>query len=338
MQQLFIHIGLPKTGSTALQRFLHHNRETLSGLGYLYPGKNPAHHYIRYNWTDKTDSVLLAKSQNMFREIREKPNDRIIISSETMSASNENIPHTLKNLVIEELGDDLEIKIIVYLRRQDHWLESRYVQNIKTTYSFVPESLKKMAFPEFLRSHRKFYNLDYYRRLEPWAGIFGETNIMVRPYEKDQFVGGSISSDFLHTIGISSCSQFSQPDKTNFNTGLSPDAVEIVRLYNKYLKSVYFKNILCNSLLRRTSSKQPFSTYTYLSPRQRFDLLSEYDESNARIAREYLCRNDGRLFYEEWPDPAGENDGHRRSSEESCKWKRDLPGSFDEDHDSRGRE
>lgn len=42
-QPVFLHIGLPKTGTTYLQRVLSENRPTLAAQGLLYPGRRPDH-------------------------------------------------------------------------------------------------------------------------------------------------------------------------------------------------------------------------------------------------------------------------------------------------------
>lgn len=44
-RSVFLHIGLPKTGTTFLQRVLHENRPALSAQGLLYPG-NRADHFL----------------------------------------------------------------------------------------------------------------------------------------------------------------------------------------------------------------------------------------------------------------------------------------------------
>ena len=40
-----------------------------------------------------------------------------------------------------------------------------------------------------------------------------------------------------------------------------------------------------------------------LSPQQRREIIAKYEESNTKVAREYLGREDGRLFYAPLPDP-----------------------------------
>lgn len=37
MKTLYLHIGIPKTGTTSIQHFCHENRDILSSNGYFYP-------------------------------------------------------------------------------------------------------------------------------------------------------------------------------------------------------------------------------------------------------------------------------------------------------------
>ena len=49
MKTLYIHIGTPKTGSSAIQAFLSQNREVLTQKGFCYP-KFPFHYdYVSKN-------------------------------------------------------------------------------------------------------------------------------------------------------------------------------------------------------------------------------------------------------------------------------------------------
>ena len=44
-RRIYLHIGLPKTGTTFLQTTMWHNRKTLQKRGFLYPGSQPFDHY-----------------------------------------------------------------------------------------------------------------------------------------------------------------------------------------------------------------------------------------------------------------------------------------------------
>ncbi len=313
MKQLFIHIGLHKTGTTAIQRFLRSNGKALDEEGFLYPGTRPAHHVIRWLWEEypHTSRDLSGNARALFREIRTSEKNRIILSSEMLTGGRENVAIPLAKVLDEEIGGEWTAKIIIYLRRQDRWLESRYVENIKNSFLLLPRRLKILTFTEFLSQYRNYYEIDYYLKLQPWSEMFGRENIIVRPYEKPQ-LRGTITADFLYAVGITGQEKFSEPAQTFPNRGMSADAIELIRMYNKYLNAgPRLRNILCDKVFSRISAKTPFSPYSYFSSHDRYALLAEYEESNRRVAMDYLGRSDGRLFIEELPDPLKTDDGYR---------------------------
>ena len=53
-KKLYIHIGGPKTGTTALQIFLAQNRQALERQGFCYPGNEDAHWGICTNLQEHT--------------------------------------------------------------------------------------------------------------------------------------------------------------------------------------------------------------------------------------------------------------------------------------------
>jgi hypothetical protein len=303
MKQLYIHIGLHKTGTTAIQHFLHTNRTALEAAGYLYPGKEIAQHAIgwMFNEIHPSHQDLARECHELFEEIKNSHYHNIVLSSETLSAYKRANAPKLKQYLDLELDSEWSAKIIVYLRRQDHWLESRYMENIRTDYSLSSKYLKEYTFPEFLANYHKYYELDYFQRLRSWEEVFGRENIIVRPYEKLQWQG-DITRDFLQAIGITRDENFANPKKF-IHTSLSREAIELIRLYNKYFNLGPRCRRIILDVLTRVSSKTPFSSPSYLSSKERYLLVREYRESNQKVAEEYLGREDGRLFYEECPNP-----------------------------------
>ncbi len=313
MKSLFVHIGMHKTGTTAIQHFLSSNKANLERLGYLYPGNAIAQHEIGWMLKGKGGNLdkISLETGKIFDEIRSSVCEHTILSSETLSRGRENTAARLKPLFDSELGSSWKTKIIIYLRRQDHWLESRYMENIKTDFALDSKKLKTYTFSEFLRHYREFYEIDYSLKLAPWRDFFGAENIFVRVYEKEQ-LAGNITSDFLSAVGISQDNNLAPPARQYVNTGLSPDAIEVIRLYNKYANlGPVFRGILRNTIFTRVSSKKPFSPYSYFSGKERFLLLKEYEGSNRKVAKEYLGREDGRLFYEQCPDPSEDDSGYK---------------------------
>ena len=51
-----------------------------------------------------------------------------------------------------------------------------------------------------------------------------------------------------------------------------------------------------------SNTTQAFAGYAILSPQERVEILRRYKSGNLKVAQNYLKREDGRLFYEPWPD------------------------------------
>ena len=78
--------------------------------------------------------------------------------------------------------------VIVYVRRQDEAHESWYNQTVKAQgYTHdIDECV------------HEFYDLwDYRKQLARWSSAFGRNAMIVRPYEPEQYVGGSLLADFF---------------------------------------------------------------------------------------------------------------------------------------------
>ncbi len=134
-QKLYIHSGMPKTGTTSAQAFMWANRKKLAGLGFYYPDtmRPPkpvqAQHtflnvYIRQQNQAhaETGKPLAYEAVDvMVKEIKEANCPVNLISEEQLSFD--------ANVTAPFLGrfkEHFDVKIIVFLRRQDVWVESMY--------------------------------------------------------------------------------------------------------------------------------------------------------------------------------------------------------------------
>jgi len=293
---IYIHIGDYKTGSTAIQRFLYLNREKLKELRYLYPGNVASHGLLLYELKGDTNIGVSdpSLSSRIIDEIRNNREHNVIISSENLS--NHKVPDTpdvLKKFLMPFLEAGYTIKIILYCRRQDHRLESAYKQFVKN-----PETRFTLSPEEFFEKSKA---RDYYQILENWRKVFSRENIKVRIYEKEQLK--DIFHDFIDAVDLEWNPAFQLPDKKQINKSPGKNITEIIRLCNK-AKIPVDTHI---KLLRLVEDINPEADNPlYLSPQQRISILEKVDASNRKIAKEYLGRKDGRLFYEPWPDPASE--------------------------------
>jgi hypothetical protein len=297
----FIHIGFHKTGTTAIQQFLHANRRVLGEKGFLYPGKNVAHHEIGWAILGEDGSRGTAgehrtEAGELSREIRKSPLRNVIISTETLCKSGRGIPSAIRDFIREASGGSEDVRIIAYVRRQDYWLDSWYRENVKNIRSRTTKT-----FPEF-RAEFDENLLDFYRRLVLWREVFGAENMCIRTYESSALHNG-IFRDFLGIAGLDLTGDFVLPSDQESNISLDRERVEIMRLCNKYAGADTRLHMFVVKRLGEIRKRETPSTRYYLSPAERISLLRKFGESNRKVALEFLKREDGILFSDPWPDP-----------------------------------
>ena len=202
MATLYLHIGMHKTGTTAIQRFCAENRRALIKRGYCYP-------LIFRKYKDvgilQNGHFLIASEQNeegkfkspegekewrrriayIIRLFQRYPN--VILSDERISiAAKRQCPGVWMNLKEQLDRHKINIKVIIYLRRQDQYLFSFWAQRIKV-HSLAASRLTWADVPtKFLKQTE----LDYYAILERVSACFGKENIIVRIYDRVRFIGG----------------------------------------------------------------------------------------------------------------------------------------------------
>lgn len=299
---VYLHIGTHKTGTTAIQALLSSNEKILKKKGVLYPRScrltnNPdltadeayAHHRLPLAILDGDETC----PGRLCREITSSPCHTAIVSSEVFMERFKK--DKLGFTALQALLENFRVKIIIYLRPQDTLYESIYNQQIKD--SFVAPPFNPEDLPPYY---------DYLHWIRLWGQYFGDSNVIVRPYEKAQFTGGSLFSDFLSAIGVDvRLADLATPPRGT-NPRLSRDALFFKSLVNQLDVVKRFKNA-CNGPLLLLSQKQDphtaaaFREHGLLTPAERWSIRQKYSEQNRRIAREYLGRRDGRLFLAEPP-------------------------------------
>jgi hypothetical protein len=301
---LYLHIGATKTGTTALQRFLEQNFSTLlNDFGVLYPNFHdeeihspmpPGHNYWQgYHFENFDSSHDLEVFNRCIQYCKKNSLKSIVISHEALLVN----WYDRIGLLAGKL--DADIKIICYVRRQDHHLESAWKQ---WGHKFVSSS----DLLDSLDKHEEWggwRQTNWYKLIAPWAHYFGRENIIIRPYEKEQLPDG-IFPDFLNIINVNWPQRPVLERDVNVNAGFSRDVLEFLYLNKDFYESFTDQRLhnMLNQLLDDDVRKKPFETYGILSPGDRIKLLNRYEESNQKLAREYLNRSDGRLFNEPWPN------------------------------------
>ncbi len=279
MKKIFVHIGTHKTGSTAIQRFLAKNRHNLIQYNYKYD-------FVSEGEINHCNLDFMAEGKGL--ELNK--NFNYIFSNENLYTNFFNI----KDFLLDKVAD-FEVNIIIYLRRQDIMKQAVYNQVVKTS-GFTGK---------IYQDHH--YNLNYYSFLNKLSAIFPKKNIIVRPYESSQFYGGSIYADFLNILNINLSSEFLVNDFI-FNPSLSNDKLEYCLYINKLDLPVSLRTQINELVVRSESIKegnQIFREHNTLPPFRRRKIIDYYGPSNTKIAKEFLNRDDGRLFKDPQPETNG---------------------------------
>lgn len=309
---LLIHIGMPKTGTTALQNFLLQNDDKLQKYGWGYPvlseDEIPDMSDIEGNGSNGNAIYIykasLASSHNQIWKkgmdvaLKHLKNKNVIISAEGISVNG------IEPFITDAKKIYENVKVIVYLRRQDREIESLYNQHIKIGMEYG-------SFDKFVKSDTNLKKwLDYLAKLDSVSRIIGKENLLVRVYEKQQLIGNDIVTDFLSVLGIPS-DQDEWKRIAKMNPSIEGNYLGIKRVINSiqgiegFLDYREWRDIqtdiydVCMALSHSYKDK---SEYGFFTIEQRKAFLGKFAAENEQIAREYLHREDGILFYDDVAD------------------------------------
>ncbi len=311
MGTVYLGIGTPKTGTTAIQTFLRENEGTLNRQGYCFPDftsefgkdkryKNRNGHFLIFNEGNVVqydEAEVQAKAFRMLTDLADKY-DNILLSDEEIWKIGTRREGFWKKTVEDFREIGCELKVIVYLRRQDLFIQSLYNQNVKSRFVMRTENFEEyMTTEAFLN-----YPLDYFKYLSDIAENVGKENLIVRPYERGQFEGDehSIFSDFLKYIGLVLTEEYTK-ETVRINLGLRGNFLEIKRILNGVPEYIELKDFMKDAIVSASNSTarddihQNTSLFTY---EQQVAFMEKYQESNRMTAETFLGRKDGKLFYD----------------------------------------
>jgi len=302
---IYLHIGMPKTATTSLQAYFYLNTKILANTYRLHYAKSAgtenhlkmAAYAAPNNTRDLLDAVMAnseSERKSFFKKFRSEASsviskgDHLLVSNEHMASR---VSQTGELQALKQLTEGLGavVKIIIYLRRQDKYMFSSYSTWIKSGGSgrFKSERYRQKKF-------------DYTLLLEKWAKVFGKENMIVRPFEKSQWRGGSIYSDFMSIFGIDNLSSFQDiPESAN----ASLDRAQLVFLakFNKHVEA--FEDDIPNKLrgnIVELLEGMSTADRIQLSKEEVANIIEYFRKDNKLISKEYM--NGQQLFSEDLPE------------------------------------
>ena len=307
MKTLYIHIGTPKTGTTSIQNFCGLNREKLKEQGVLYPIMN--YHYERKS-VNRNGHFLIGtikengtrnkeKEKQVFNSEMQyivdcfKDYDTILISDESIWwATSTRRKGLWKDLKKHSEQHNYQIKVIVYLRRQDQFMMSRYNQKLKTDFIASTQS-----FDEYFADMNGRFKcvMDYRERIDNIAKSISKENVIVKRFDRNYFYNGDLNQDFLHILGVKVDDSFQQLKETA-NTGISVQSGEIKRVLNRLKPITMAENNKLLKILNECEEVLPESNTSLMSTDEVKNFMEQFVDSNESIVDEYI--GDGKPLFD----------------------------------------
>lgn len=195
-----LHIGVHKTGTTAVQKSLAVHRDGLMAAGIHVPGipgvKNPGrdHHGLAMDlgaWPVDASRPAF-RAADLFAVLEETVADTVVVSSETMSAV-QTRPDAIRDLVDAIGRRGFRPVVVATVRPQESILNSSYLEAVKM-FKFAG------AFGNFVGDVGRDESYDFNRRLERWYSLPGIRFVAV-PYNR-AVIGEGIGHAVLEAGGI----------------------------------------------------------------------------------------------------------------------------------------
>lgn len=294
-KRVILHIGMAKTGTTSLQYYLWSNRKELSnnGIGYYSEQLRPWTAYSNAGflcgqslnaargWEWQNPDYL--SEMEAFTEFA-KDYNTLILSEEFMwekGIEEASFWRELKNNIYLTVGEDTVIDIVVFLRRQDEWILSRWKE------SLLSGSVKEERdFSEYLSNMDSAGFMDYDSALISIEKQFGRNHVTVCAYGASENESFDTVSTFLSATGIN----LRERDDiiiTFRNPSLSMRAAKAMLFINRQQNIIIARERIADTARLFSMMYPDEKKYYPLSEEEHKILISKVKNINRRVFDEY---------------------------------------------------
>jgi hypothetical protein len=296
MKTLVFHIGIPKTGSSAIQVFLARNRPALlrEGVDYLNIGE------FNMGVAGKISSgngAFLARCL-----LPEGARAKIVPGeahlTEALEAIKASDAHT--GIISSEMFVDVDRKLMAdfletlrnlgicprvfyFIRAQDQFLMSSFIQMVKR-HQFAGDPDKYA-----LRAMKNIAHIRYDSYYRSMCDLFGADNVTVRTFEGAQGSPDGLLHAILQALSINPAGlAFDTPD---VNTAISGAELALMLALNKFKPRMQFSDMVVQNAQLRGASKSG-TVHSLLSAEAISTIRAFFEEENRRLATAYFHRDE----------------------------------------------
>ncbi|MGX0903853.1 hypothetical protein ACSSV8_002438 [Roseovarius sp. MBR-79] len=293
---LWLHIGMPKTGTTALQGWLHSQPDFLrdNGIRYLATGRDRGtgtgrlicHNALAVAMSRGWHGQPEDDAGKLASEVAAQDGAHCILSSE-MFFGRDLTP--LRQRYLSRIS--APVRVFVYLRRFDDFIEADYKQRAKNglptggAERFVAERLARIeSDPDYMNFTTVFDRIS--------AQLPG-AEIVPRLYLRDEMAGGNVIPDFLSVLGVN-------PDtvplpKVAANRSLSRVASEALGLFDEGAGYDKKARRRLGRALQASGDARLYASDDVLLPEERARINDTLETRNAVMRKAFFAGRD-RLF------------------------------------------
>jgi hypothetical protein len=278
MRKLYLHVGVHRTGTTSIQRFMRANFNVLLQKGYLYPFGVARHNAVvgklRYGLQSFDEFA-----RDLNRRMEARAAHSAIISDEDMS----------RIVDISQFGaltKVFDVKVVVSLRRQDLWLESWYLQNLKWQWD---HSMAHVSLDEFYDRRAEFFWIDYAARLAEYEAVFGQGSVIAGVFEEADMPEGPIAA-FLNLLGIQDMTGFGP--MLHKNASMSARTTEFLRHLPLDEMPEKDRGVFERAATELDKTIATNGSKLILPHPRRLEVMAEHKAGNDSVADRYFKRQD----------------------------------------------
>lgn len=220
-RRLVLHVGLPKTGSSALQKCCDDNRQQFLQHSVNYP--LPEEHLISRKHQFLINSLLRGRFDQLC-SILEQNNARTIILS-TEGLTNHLYDFPPEHLAtFRDITSAYEVTIFVVFRERESWTRSRYKQSVLSSLNARGEQATSLKYEEFCALRHTMQLTDPTALCKDLKSAYGAQEVVAVAYERDWMAA------FVAMLGIPSSTMLKTLERVHVS--VSDELVEIVRQVN----------------------------------------------------------------------------------------------------------
>ena len=304
---LYLHLGAHKTATTYLQNVLAHNEMALAQRGLLRL-KIRARHLFWHLYRDGDHKAYVRRRRSLGHKIKRfaEAGGHGVFSSETMFGTSDLegvdclYPHAMRVMkTLAALTEGMDRKVVFYIRRQDDFIESTFINRIQTLatsihldYSTLLADQSWSSFDAYLDSFDPSC-LSWLHLIQRMEAVFGKENLIIHPFETILRSRTEYARTFLapmvETEGLDLA-----PDVYANRSFSAPALKEFLRL----APLQEYGNL--KSLRRRLQAEYPNTDYPrprLLDNQQRQSIMRLHTQSNSKIFSDYIQEGEQKFDY-----------------------------------------